>query len=289
MAQIRHHVAVMGEGSEVRTTALTIAIRAAGLENRPVVVHSSLGSFGTVDGGASAVVQSFLDCGCTVIVPTFTYECQVDAPSGITLKHNADPPSNPVSYHPMAYSPEMDFVSIDMGVIPTSVARSHARRRGNHPLNSFSALGPLAESIIGGQDSFDVYAPLDVAAELGGAVALLGVGLTAMTALHLAEHRAGRSLLVRWALLASGSVIPSRSGSCSQGFEKFAPYLSTAEVQLEVGPSHWRVFDLGSTLELATSEIRRDPRVTVCDDPTCARCEAMLAGGPAGSAELFGR
>ena len=37
-----------------------------------MVVHSSLASFGRVEGGAAAVVQAFLDEGCTIVVPAFS-------------------------------------------------------------------------------------------------------------------------------------------------------------------------------------------------------------------------
>jgi aminoglycoside 3-N-acetyltransferase len=189
---------------------------------------------------------------------------------------------------PIGFSPATPFVSKEMGAIPNWVAATARRRRGNHPLNSFAALGPDADPIICGQSSFDVYSPLKGVVRLGGAVALLGVGLTSMTLIHLAEHNAGRALLVRWARLASGSVVPTRTGSCSRGFERFADLLSPAETTIDVGSSHWRVFDAALVLDLATREIVRNPRITVCDDPTCARCAAMVAGGPVGTAALFG-
>ena len=47
-------------------------IRELGLSERPVCVHSSLRSFGKVDGGAATVVEAFVDEGCTLLVPTFS-------------------------------------------------------------------------------------------------------------------------------------------------------------------------------------------------------------------------
>jgi aminoglycoside 3-N-acetyltransferase len=252
-----------------------------------VVIHSSLRSFGHVLGGAQAVVDSFIDRGSTAIVPTFSYECQVDTPPGVRLERNADPPEMQDSRTPIGFSPEMSFVSKEMGAIPAWVAGTPERRRGNHPLNSFAALGPDANSVIDGQSPFKVYSPIEAVADLGGAVALLGVGLTSLTLIHLAEENSGRALLVRWARLASGRVVPVRTGSCSRGFEKFADLLSPAETAIDVGPSHWRVFDAALALDLATRAILRNQQITVCDDPTCARCAAMVAGGPVRTAALF--
>ncbi len=280
--------AVTDRVAQVQSLDLIRAVRAAGLEGRTVVIHGSLRSFGDVDGGAQAVMRSFLDCGCTVIVPTFSYECQVDAPPEIRLEGNADPPANPDSYSPIGFWPAMTFVSKEMGALPAWVAATAGRHRGNHPLNSFAALGPEADSIISGQSPSDVYSPLEAAVERAGAVALLGVGLTSMTMLHLAEHNAGRSLLVRWARLDSGSEVPARTGSCSRGFENFADCLSPAESELDVGHSRWRVFDATTALDLATRRILVDPQITVCDDAACERCAAMVAGGPVGTAALFG-
>ena len=71
------------------------------------------------------------------------------------------------------------------------------RRRGDHALASFSAIGGEAESIIGRQGGMDSLAPLEALARGGGAVALIGVGLERMTLLHLAERHAGRRLFRR--------------------------------------------------------------------------------------------
>lgn len=56
----------------VRAGDIAGAVRALGLQNQPVRLHSSLRSFGFVEGGAETIVQSFLNEGCTVMVPAFT-------------------------------------------------------------------------------------------------------------------------------------------------------------------------------------------------------------------------
>ena len=60
-------------------------VRALNLQNRPVCLHSSLRSFGTVEGGAEAVIRGFLNEGCTVMVPAFTYD-SVLPPAGLRLE-----------------------------------------------------------------------------------------------------------------------------------------------------------------------------------------------------------
>src|ERR1700735_3122446 len=127
----------------VTTTVLRQGVRSHGLSGRIVVVHSSLASFGRVDGGAAAVVQAFLDEGCTIVVPAFS-DCRVSPPPGVRLESNAEeavPPGRPADGQPAGgFSPGMTEVVRDMGAIPAWVAAHPDRRRGNHPLNSFAAL-----------------------------------------------------------------------------------------------------------------------------------------------------
>jgi aminoglycoside 3-N-acetyltransferase len=283
------------QGSGGRPAPMTAAVlrqgvRDHGLSGRIVVVHSSLASFGRVDGGAAAVVQAFLDEGCTIVVPAFS-DCRVSPPPGVRLERNAEeavPPGRPAGARPASgFSPGMTEVVREMGAIPAWVAAHPDRHRGNHPLNSFAALGPRAGEVIGGQSPRDVYAPLRAAAGNDGCVALLGVGLTAMTIIHLAEQVAGRELFVRWALLADGRRIPARVGSCSEGFEQLAPALTPAEAVSEVGRSRWRVFAAAAAVDLAAAEISRRSDVTSCADPSCARCRDAVAGGPVGSQSIW--
>jgi aminoglycoside 3-N-acetyltransferase len=274
-----------GRRQPVDRRDLDHAVMTAGLAGRPVVVHSSLSSFGWVNGGAAAVVDALLDRGCTVVVPTFSYGCEVRGPAGMRLERNTEPSEVPET--PLGFSPVMTSVSPEMGKVPAWIAAHSQRHRGNHPLNSFAALGPLAEPIIGGQTPSEVYAPLEVVCGLGGAVALLGVDLTSMTLLHLAEHRAGRQLFVRWARLASGPDAAARTGSCSGGFEQLAGRLAAAETTLIVGSSRWRIFEAARVLEIASEAIRQDPQVTACADPRCGRCRAAIAGGPLDTDRLF--
>src|ERR687891_282076 len=99
------------------------ALRGLGLSRRAVCLHSSLRSFGHVAGGAKTVIRAFLDEECTVLVPTFSSGFEIDR---------------------------------DMGAIPATLVRWPNRVRGNHPLDSFTAVGPSATELIAQQDPLDV-------------------------------------------------------------------------------------------------------------------------------------
>ena len=68
-------------------------------------------------------------------------------------------------------------------------------------------------------------------------------------------------------------------GSCSNGFDAFEPVLAPLARETTVGASRWRAYPARETLEAATDAIRANPEITRCDDPDCARCRDMVAGG----------
>ncbi|GAC1408766.1 MAG: hypothetical protein NVSMB52_21580 [Chloroflexota bacterium] len=259
------------------------AIRTLNLQNSPVCLHSSLQSFGRVEGGARSIVHAFLLEGCTVLVPTFTYEYGVAPPHGVRPEHNGTDYSDGWSqpYEAKLFNAnENDLTLRSMGRVPEAVLGYPGRVRGNHSLNSFAAMGPLAQPLVSDQGPMDVYAPLRALCTLGGSVALLGVGLTRMTILHLAEQEAGRNLFIRWAIDEDRNVVPMQVGSCSGGFDHFEPVLAPLERELLVGTSSWRVFPAAETVGVAREAIRQKQDITHCADEACRRCADAIAGGP---------
>lgn len=263
---------------------IAAAAEAAGLAGRPVCVHSSLRSFGHVENGPAAVVHGLLDAGITVLVPTSSFRfCRAPKPAGTAPRpYNSEDDGSipPAGDLPEAgYTTDATFLDPAMGAVPTAVLHEAGRRRGDHPVNSFTAIGPSADALITGQTPFDVYAPLIELARRGGAVVCMGVGLDATTLLHLAEADAGLRLLYRWGGYADGTIVELRHGGCSRGFERLADAVAGTENRHVVGASVWRVFDAGRLLEAATTQFRRDPAAGRCTDPGCARCRDQVAYG----------
>jgi aminoglycoside N3'-acetyltransferase len=268
--------------SPVTVEDIRHATRAAGLSEQPLCVHASLRSFGWVEGGAEAIVHGLLEEECTVLVPTFSLTFSISPPPGLRPLRNAwdyDQPVSGLLGEGRAYSPATNEMSGWLGVIPSTVMAMEGRVRGNHPLNSFSAVGPLAHDLIDRQAPEDVYAPFERLVELGGSVVLMGVGLTSMTLIHLAERRAGRTLFRRWANDAGGAAMMVEVGSCSTGFDRFDPIVAPFERRATVGKSLWRIFPARPTLEAATRAIRDDPSITHCGKEEC-RCNDAVLGGP---------
>jgi aminoglycoside N3'-acetyltransferase len=260
------------------------AVQALNLSGQPLCVHASLRSFGWVEDGASTVIEGLLSEHCTIMVPTFSYFFAVSPPVEMRPERNGcryEPFSEQTPGIGRIYSPDSVEISRgDMGAIPAAIVEMPQRLRGNHPLNSFSAVGPLAQELIADQTPSDVYAPLITLTEAGGSIVMMGVGLERMTFLHLAEHQAGRNLFIRWANDPDGQPMAVTVGSCSKGFGKLEPMLAPIIEERKVGHSTWRVFPAKAVLEVAARAVWENPEITHCGDPECIRCNDALKGGP---------
>jgi aminoglycoside 3-N-acetyltransferase len=264
---------------------LRAGIRGLGLSGAPVCVHAAMRSFGIgVRVEAEAVVRAFLDEGCTLMVPSFTDEFKVWPPEDQRPPRNGTDYDRPRTTQPgegRIYTPGATEVAIaEMGVLPATVVAWPGRRRGEHPLNPFAAVGPQADALIAPQRPLDVFAPFRELAARGGRVLLIGVGLTNMTLLHHAEELAGRQLFRRWANGPDGRPMQVTTGGCSGGFDAFEPHLAALARETRVGASVWRAFPVGETVTVAAAAIRARPEITACGKPGCERCRDAVLGGP---------
>jgi aminoglycoside 3-N-acetyltransferase len=247
-------------------------------------MHSSLSSLGQVEGGAETVINTLLSAGCTVLVPAFIDANELPPPGHTPVHRNAwderdYPPSQPASGF-TTNPPYAAPIAPDIGVIPRTLVHMPGTVRGNHPINSFAAVGPLAQALIDGQTPWNVYAPFEALIAHDGFVVMMGVGLDRMTLLHDAERHAGRELLLRWGGGADGAALAARIGGCSEGFVQLDGLLSPLARETRVGASRWRAYPAGATRATAADAIRGDPTITHCDNPTCERCRDAAAGGP---------
>jgi aminoglycoside 3-N-acetyltransferase len=255
------------------------AIEAAGLSGELICVHSSLRSFGEVEGGADTIINAFLEAGCTLLAPSFTYRFYLPPREEIE-RNGIDDEMRTIEPTGRIYNSGIIDISSDMGAIPRTIVYRDGRYRGGHPSNSFVALGPEAEELISCQTAENVYAPFQKMMEGNGKIVMMGVDLTKMTAIHYAEQLSGRELFVRWALDKNGSTIRMREGSCSEGFNNLLPVVADLERQFTVGNSLWRIFPIKETVQACAEAIRKDRNITHCGDKNCIQCNDMQKGGP---------
>lgn len=265
------------------------AVRDAGLSGRPIEVHASLRSFGALEEGPATIVEGVLAAGSTVLAATMAPDL-----FGMPAPVDDRPPRNGIDYATQGvvakgaqpagptrvYDSARTEVSAWLGSFAAHVAGRPDRIRCRYASGEFAAVGPLAKRLIGAETRADVFGPLRALVEEGGAVALMGVGLTRMTLIHLAEVEAGRRPFIRWARGRDGRPVRVRAGECSEGFESLAPTLAIVERQFLVGGSRWRVFPAPEAVELAAQAIRKDPAITRCPKASCIECADAIAGGP---------
>ena len=265
------------------------ALRELGIEGRPIEVHVSVRSFGGLEDGPATIVDGVLAAGSTVLAATMAPDL-----FGIAAPPYDRPSQNGIDYSTQAsragdsqreesigaYDPARTEVSEWLGAFSAHVAARPDRIRCRYASGEFSAVGPLASRLIGAETDADVFGPLRALVKENGAVVLMGVGLTRMTLLHLAEVEAGRRPFIRWARGRDGRPVRVRVGECSEGFESLAPILAPVERRLLVGASPWRVFPASEALELAGDAIRTNPSITHCPNPKCIECADAIAGGP---------
>lgn len=271
------------DGTATGTAAIAEALTRLGASGRPVCVHASLRSFGLLAGGADTVIDAVLEVGATLLVPTSSFRtCMAPRPAGAIRSYNAeDDGSIPGTRPATPFSRDGVFVDPAMGALPARVLRRAGHVRGDHPLSSFTALGPSAAELVAGQRPLDVYAPLRALAQRGGLVIGMGVGLDTITLIHLAERYAGLRLLRRWAWTGYG-VTECEHGGCSRGFERLAGAVAEIETVVTVGASTWRVWLATDLLDRAADALKRDPSAGTCPTPGCERCRDLVAAARAG-------
>lgn len=256
------------------------AARKFDLCNRPLCIHVSLRSFGGVEGGPATVIDGLLAEGCTVMVPTFSMAYLVRPPENPYLR-NADGYAMGSATNKMVYAP--DSTVIDGGAVASTIVAMPGRVRGDHPICSFTAVGPVAWNLVARQGTKfrQVFIPLHELTQQDGAVVLMGVRLDKMTYLHAVEEMARRRLFRRWANGPDGRLIEIEIGGCSRGFEVFWPYLAPFKVERKVGKSLWIVYSgLKAMLRAAKDVLLEKPGLTHCGSSLCVRCDDAVSGGP---------
>lgn len=240
----------------------------------PLLVHSSLSSFGEVRGGADTVLGALLATSDSLMMPAFTYRTMVIPETG--------PPNNGIVYGSGEKTNRMaEFFWHNLPVDPmigviAECLRQHAHAsRSMHPILSFSGInvGEALET----QTLEQPLAPIGALARQGGWALLLGVDHTVNTAIHYAERRAGRTQFTRWALTPTGILACSGFPGCSDGFNQVESLVEPFMSKTKIGEAVIRAMPLARLIEAVTDLIEVQPLALLCDRVDCERCESVRA------------
>lgn len=252
------------------------AIETLNLSGKVIFAHCAMRSFGEFEGGAERLLETFLSAGCTVVAPTFTYFPMCLSPDGVEYSQNGY--RGELETDPSPYDADANDIEPSMGAFAKAVLNHPKRFRTEHPMNSYAAVGPLAQAILAPQDDFNVYGVYQSPQARNAVVLSIGVTPNSITPIHYAEQLAGKALFRRWAQTAQRGVVETCVGSCSEGFIHLQPYLSTIQSEKRVGESIWTAYPLEALLEVCAQAFRKNPSITRCSDD-CPRCEDMALGG----------
>jgi aminoglycoside 3-N-acetyltransferase len=223
-----------------------------------VLVHSSLSSFGHVDGGADTVIDALLETvgkEGTVLVPTLTGSEHLSA---------ENPPVFDVRNTPCW-----------TGKIPETFRKRQAAIRSLHPTHSVAAIGAKAKYITEGHEKCltpcGLNSPYTKIAESGGYVLLLGVDLECYTMLHTAEELTNVNYVMQSGLVDATTIDGRgiehkiRTGIHKYGdprdFAKMEPMLIEKKIMAKgvIGKSTVRLISAGPFLDLAIKMLKADP------------------------------
>lgn len=222
-----------------------------------VIVHASLKSFGTVEGGARALVDALEAHTSTLVAPAFTYNTLLNRPGGtVHARFHRD-----------------SRVSRDIGRVPQEMVERRAALRSFHPTLSFVALGDEAPRITAAQSLENPYRPIGALYDLDGYALLIGVDFGSNTSIHYGEYLAGMPLLTRYVPL-DGRVLPTAFPNCSADFDHLAPALHFKHQSVRVGQSTLRLYRVRDLVDATVRFLERDPEGLLCTYRGC-RCQEV--------------
>lgn len=229
-----------------------------------LVVHSSLRSIGTVEGGAETVLDALLECigkDGLLMAPAFTY--------------------NNIIYDPEATPGRT-------GVLAEVLRTRRGAVRSLHPTHSVAAIGEGAAQYCERHHEvpgLGIDSPMDKVAKAGGGVLLLGVGHTSNSTVHVGESYArvpyldipfnpGWPSRISIAGALQREVNITEHPGCSRAFGVIEASLrrrgAIRDGLIGKGLAQWMTGR--DVISAAVNLLRRNAGALLCSDPDCYRC-----------------
>ncbi|MDV6373836.1 AAC(3) family N-acetyltransferase [Deinococcus arenicola] len=241
------HVAELDEG-----------LAALGLDGtQHLIVHASLKSFGTLDGGVRALADTLWRRTATLVAPAFSYNTLLNRPGGrVNAQFHRD-----------------TRVSRDIGRLSQELVERRDALRSFHPTLSFVSLGDEAARITAAQSLNSPYQPIGALYDLDGYALLIGVDFGSNTSVHYGEYLAGMPMLTRYVPL-DGQILPTAFPNCSADFDNLLPEMEFKSHPVQVGPSTLRLYRVRDLVDSTMHLLQRNPEALLCTYKGC-RCQEV--------------
>ena len=246
-------------------------------EGDSVMMHATLEKIGTVDGGAAMIIHRLLrvigDNG-TLLMPTFTLISRHGKSHDNFTAPNCWCEGKEERHVP--FIPELQ-PDKQLGAIAHRLCSWPRSRRSKHPGYSFVAVGKHADEVVSELRLDDPLLPIKKLLKYNPNILLVGLDLTAVTAIHLARvgkfSMAGpdeRALTISSKGLKWVNIIGL---GCSNGFQKLASHLTEPEPKM-IGTANAKMYSMKELVETGRSILKKDRAALNCDNPSCLSCAA---------------
>ena len=263
---------------QVLPDELSYGFRQLGLEEGDrVLMHASLESMGSVDGGAAMVLHRLLKCigkDGILLMPTFT------SVTRHSLTH--DNYTTAGCWCEGKENRHLPFIAElqpdkDMGEIAYRLCSWPSSRRSRHPAYSFVAVGENSDKLIREYSTLDPLQPLKALLKEDPVVLTVGVGLDSVSVIHVAEQRLTPSKFVKERALTVTSKgqdwVDVTAIGCSGGFQKLAQRISSEKLEeTQIGVAMATLYSTNGLLQVAEKVLRGDPMALACGRPECLSC-----------------
>jgi aminoglycoside 3-N-acetyltransferase len=239
---------------------------------QPLIVHTSLSSFGEIRGGAETLLGALLMITDGMMMPAFTYKTMIipeQGPQDNGMVYGSGHDNNRMAEF---FQPTMP-VDTTIGATAETFRKQPYTKRSNHPILSFA--GVNVEEALNAQSLQEPLAPIRVLLEQDALVLLLGVDHSVNTSIHYAERLAVRKQFIRWALTGDGVRECPNFPGCSDGFEQAASHLEEITRKTMIGEAQVRVIPLQPMVEILSGLIKENPLALLCQRNDCERCSTV--------------
>lgn len=243
-----------------------------------VMLHASLEAMGVVDGGAAMVLHRLtrtIGPSGTILIPTFTSITRHSTTHSNFTREGCWCEGRESRHIP--FIPELQ-PDKEIGSIAHRLCSWPSSRRSTHPAYSYVVVGSHGDELVRKIELEDPLLPIRRLLRYDPRVVTVGVGLTAVTAIHLAVEKIVPLKFVKERALTISSKGPVwvdvRSIGCSNGFEKLRAFLGPApdSWQTTIGMAKAESYRMKDLAESAVSLLRKDPKGLSCSNPSCLSC-----------------